>query len=356
LLEASVLLSAALALALTTAAPPPPDHPTNPRDAAPQDAAAAPSREHTSGDPFEGINRRFFRLNEKIDKRIIGPAARGYKHGAPDVLQDMLHNFVTNFSEPVTIANDALQLRPKRAMSSAFRFVVNTTVGLAGLFDAAKMAGVEHHDNDFGITLGRWGSPPGPYLYLPLLGPTTVRDGLGKAVDNFVIDPLAWAGWSKDFIQHPKHPRPPYYHHHDNIPNRDTIRIGESLLSGIDERARVDEDLNAMLSTATDPYATMRSVYLQNRASEVDQARWRHAEVPEFETPADAGEAPGAAAGTAGASPAPGHDVVDEMDAEDRANAASAHEPAVQAQPPAQSQSQSPAPSSEPAATPAVRK
>ena len=97
---------------------------------------------------------------------------------------------------------------------------------------------------------------------------------------------MAWAGWVKE--REPAHPpqRPqPYYHHHDAIPNRNLIRAGEGVLSGIDTRARVDADLAALMGTATDPYATMRSVYLQNRAAKVNQARWRHSDLPDFDTP-----------------------------------------------------------------------
>ena len=250
---------------------------------APADEAGPPGV-----DPFEGFNRKFFNFSQRIDRAFIGPTARAYKRKAPGTAQRMMHNFVTNFGEPVVLANDIIQLRPKRAMTSAFRFIVNTTAGIGGMFDPARGAGAEHHDNDFGITLGRYGAPPGPYLWIPLFGPSSVRDALGMAVDGFVIDPLAWAGWVKEL--EPAHPpqRPhPYYHHHDAIPNRDLIRAGQAVLSGIDTRARVDDELTALMSTATDPYATMRSVYLQNRAAEVSQARWRHSDLPDFDTPAD---------------------------------------------------------------------
>ena len=257
-------------------------------------------------DPFQHMNRKFFKFGQHLDSHLIGPTARAYKHKAPGTLQRMLHNFVTNFGEPVVLANDIIQLRPKRAMTTAFRFIVNSSAGIGGLFDPAKQVGAEHHDNDFGITLGRYGAPPGPYLYIPLLGPSDVRDALGAAVDGFLIDPLAWAGWVKELepANPPKRPHP-YYHHHDAIPNRDAIRIGEAVLSGIDTRARVDEELAALMSTATDPYATMRSVFLQDRASQVDQARWKHSALPDFDTPADTSSPPPAAAASpAAASPA----------------------------------------------------
>src|SRR6202007_2465865 len=106
------------------------------------------------------------------------------------------------------------------------------------------------------------------------------------AVDEFLIAPRAWAGWVNQ--REPAHPpkRPhPYFHHHDAIPNRNLIRALEGLLAGIDTRARVDADLAALMSTATDPYATMRSVYLQHRAAMVNEARWRHPDLPDFASP-----------------------------------------------------------------------
>jgi phospholipid-binding lipoprotein MlaA len=255
------------------------------------------------------MNRGFFKFNDRLDRTFVAPTARTYKHKAPGLFQRMLHNFVTNFSEPVVMANDALQLRPKRAVTSAFRFVVNTTAGVAGLFDTAKKAGAEHHDNDFGITLGRYGVPSGPYLYVPFMGPTSVRDAFGAAVDGLVIDPLNWVGYERvlEPPHLPGHPHP-YIHHEDEIPQRNVIRVGEALMSAIDTRARVDDDLNAMMATATDPYATLRSVYLQNRASLVSQARWNHSDVPDFATPADTGPSQAAAAPAAAApaaAPAP---------------------------------------------------
>jgi phospholipid-binding lipoprotein MlaA len=295
-----------MALALSTApdisteeavqAPPPP--------AAEASAAGPKPAQHTApGDPFERMNRGFFKFQDGFDRRFLGPTARAYKHKAPTTFQRMLHNFVTNFGEPVVVANDALQLRPKRAMTSAFRFVVNTTVGVAGLFDVAKKAGAEHHDNDFGITMGRYGIPSGPYLYVPLVGPSSVRDLFGAAVDGFVIDPLNWVGYENVVVEaHPPKIPHRYSYQHDDIPNRNIIRAGEAGLSAIDTRARVDEDLNEMMSTATDPYATMRSVYLQNRAAQVSQAHWRHSDLPDFETPADS---PGAAPAAAAAAPPP---------------------------------------------------
>jgi phospholipid-binding lipoprotein MlaA len=251
-------------------------------------------------DPFQRMNRSFFRFNDRLDSSLFGPTARTYKRSTPGPFQSMLHNFVTNFGEPVVLANDMIQLRPKAAMTTAFRFIVNSTAGIGGLFDPAKHAGAPHHDNDFGITLGRYGCPPGPYLYIPLMGPSSIRDAMGAAVDGFLIDPWNWAGWVKELepANPPKRPFP-YYHHHDAIPNRDVIRIGAGVLGAIDERARVDADLAAMMSTATDPYATMRSVYLQNRAAQVDQSHWRHTSLPEFETPADTSPAAAAAAAAA---------------------------------------------------------
>jgi phospholipid-binding lipoprotein MlaA len=206
-------------------------------------AAPAPVR----ADPWERQNRRFFRMNEGLDARVVRPAALGYEHHTPGPLRAGLRNVLTNLSEPVVLANDVLQLRLKRAGVTAFRFVANTTVGVLGLFDVASRAGAPHHSNGFGTTLGRYRVPPGPYVYLPLLGPSTVRDMVGSGVDG-VMDPFSWARYG----------------------SRVAIATSKTVVDGLDTRARADGDLRALLDTATDPYATLRSVYLQNRQTEIE--------------------------------------------------------------------------------------
>src|SRR5262249_12301273 len=132
-------------------------------------------------DPLEPINRGFFAINEGLDKYVIGPIARSFG-STPGPLRNGIRNFGRNLSEPVVFVNDMLQFRAGQAARSRARFVVNSTIGIGGLFDVMGKD-VPHHDNGFGLTLGRWGFGPGPYLFLPLLGPSDFRDALGGAAD-----------------------------------------------------------------------------------------------------------------------------------------------------------------------------
>jgi phospholipid-binding lipoprotein MlaA len=216
-----------------------------------------------SVDPWEKQNRRFFKWNEKLDARVIRPTALGYQHHTPGGVRQALRNFLDNLSEPVVFANDVLQFRLKRAGITAFRFITNTTVGVVGLFDVAAKAGAEHHSNGFGTTLGRYHVSPGPYVYLPVVGPSTVRDLVGEGVDA-LIDPFTWARYE----------------------NRVAINSGKAVAGGLDTRARADVDLQALMDTATDPYATLRSVYLQNRQSEIDgDLGGKDRALPDFDDP-----------------------------------------------------------------------
>ena len=215
----------------------------------------APHARHAKGDPLEGINRRFFRLNERLDRAIFRPAALGYKHAVPRFARSGLRNFFSNLTEPIVFLNDLLQLKPVRAVKTAARFVVNSTVGLVGLVDVAahKPLRIPHHDNGFGSTLGRYGVGPGPYIYLPFAGPTTLRDLLGGQADRLIL-PFT--------VQQPPFDRYEY-------------QIPKAVITGLDARAEADDELKALFSGAVDPYATLRSVFLQNRAGEIAQLRGR---------------------------------------------------------------------------------
>lgn len=139
-------------------------------------------------DPAENINRHIFAFNRGVDTYVLKPVAHGYQH-LPDPVQHGVHNFVSNFGEPKVFVNDLLQANFKRSANTLGRFVVNTTVGLVGVMDVASRWGMPHHAADFGQTFGVWGANSGPTLELPLLGTSSVRDGLGR-VAGFVIDPL----------------------------------------------------------------------------------------------------------------------------------------------------------------------
>ena len=193
-------------------------------------------------DPFEAMNRGFYAGHNGLDRTVFLPLARLYRALTPGFIGEAIHNGVTNLAEPVGLANDILQGRFKQATHDALRITANSTAGLLGMMDVATPAGLPHHDNDFGITLGVWGVKPGPYLFVPILGPSTVRDTVGQVADIF-LDPLLYM----------------------RFPGHMTLEITAPIVSGLDTRYRAEPGLQNILSQATDPYATLRSVYLQNR-------------------------------------------------------------------------------------------
>ena len=148
------------------------------------------------GDPWEHFNRKVYTFNDTLDKAVIRPAAMGYRKVTTANMRRVLNNFYGNVNMPINIVNEVLQGDPKRALRSSERFLINTTVGFAGLFDPASELNLPPDETDFGITLAKWGVPEGPYLVLPFIGSTTPRDVLSFPVDAFVLSPLAW--YSRD--------------------------------------------------------------------------------------------------------------------------------------------------------------
>ena len=224
--------------------------------AAPDKTTAIISAGHTHGDPLEGLNRRLFAGYLFADRTLIRPVAMGYRHIVPKPVRSGLRNFFSNLGEPLVFVNDLLQLKPGRAFKTFERFVINSSLGLGGLIDVAKSRnlGLPHHDNSFGSTLAYYGVGPGPYLFLPIIGPTTLRDLLAGQGDDFVL-PVAIG----------------------NPFDRLEFQIPRGVISGIDDRAESDSDFKALLDSAVDPYATLRSVYLQNRAAEIQALHSRSA-------------------------------------------------------------------------------
>jgi phospholipid-binding lipoprotein MlaA len=243
-------------------------------------ADAAPA--HAPGDPWERFNRRTYAFNRVIDRWLIRPLSRLTSGLTPGPIGKVVHNFVVNLNEPVVIVNDLLQVRPLPAVRSAFRLVINTTAGGLGAIDVAKALHVPAHVNGFGDTLGRWGAGPGPYIVLPVFGPSSARDLLGMLVDDATL-PIRSV----------------------NYPYRTEVSITVSVVGGLNERADVDRDLTALLADAADPYATLRSSYLQSREAQIRGPRALPV-LPDIEdAPAPAGAAPPPA--TAGPSvPGPG--------------------------------------------------
>ena len=212
-------------------------------------AAAAEFRE--ANDPFEPTNRVFYQINDGIDTVLMRPLAQGYRAVVPPPVRTGVHNLLTNMGTPVVFANDMLQGKPTRAGDSFMRFLINTTVGVAGIFDVAKEWGYPYHDNGFGTTLALWGVDEGPFLFLPILGPSNPRDLVGFGVD-IVTDPWTWVGSGT---------------------GKTIFNWSRYGLGAIDERERALDAVDGIKKTALDPYATFRSLYRQNRNAKIREAR-----------------------------------------------------------------------------------
>src|SRR5450631_4229270 len=149
-----------------------------------------------TNDPLEPTNRVFYKINDGLDTAIIKPAAQAYRAVLPEPVRTGIHNFLDNIGSPVRLTNDTLQGKPRRAGDTTMRFLINSTAGVAGIFDVAKDLGYPNHDTDFALTLANWNVPEGPFLYLPVLGPSSPRDATGFGVD-IAIDPFTWIGHGK---------------------------------------------------------------------------------------------------------------------------------------------------------------
>ncbi len=193
-------------------------------------------------DPLEGYNRAMFKFNDGVDKAIIKPVASGYKEVVPAFARTGVTNFFSNLGDVWIGINNVLQGKPGAGASDFGRFAINTTVGIFGLFDVASNAGLEKHNEDFGQTLGRWGVGSGPYVVLPILGPSTLRDGFSLLVVDWHGDPLWYVG---------------------NIPTRNEL-VGTRLVDG---RANLLDASRLAEEAALDRYAYLRSAYLQRRRS-----------------------------------------------------------------------------------------
>lgn len=219
----------------------------------PDDPARRAAVEQTN-DPLEPLNRRILEVNQFIDTILLRPVAKAYVAVVPDDGRKGIRNMLDNMKEPTLVFNNLLQGEFKRAEISLGRFVMNSTVGFGGLIDAAGLSGVERQPADFGQTLYVWGMPSGPYLMLPLLGPSNPRDAIGGGVDSYA-DPFTIVA------------------HNNEIRNLFTARF---IVGGIDERARVLDTLDELQKNSLDFYAQLRSVSQQNRAAEL-----RHGAAPD---------------------------------------------------------------------------
>jgi phospholipid-binding lipoprotein MlaA len=170
-------------------------------------AALPPGAKRDPRDPFERMNRSIYSFNTGFDNAIGRPVARTYRKVTPQVVRTGVSNFLDNLDYPITIVNDFLQLKLKHFGQDTARFVINSTIGLAGLLDPATAAGLQKNDEDLGLTFGHWGSKPGPYLMIPVLGPSDVRDGVGRVGDIWLSpqhyirnNAVSWGIWGLDVV------------------------------------------------------------------------------------------------------------------------------------------------------------
>jgi phospholipid-binding lipoprotein MlaA len=203
-------------------------------------------------DPLEIPNRFIFAFNEALDVLILQPAAATYRFLVPSPVRDSVQSFMRNLRTPIILVNDLLQGKPDRAGDTAMRFLINSTVGVLGFIDVAEGMGYPYHSEDFGQTLGSYGVGEGFYLVLPLFGPSSLRDGTGRLVDQ-LFDPLTYVG---------------YYF--DDDPGVTEALIGRSALEGVDFRARNIETVEDIKRDALDVYARFRSLYRQFRQNEIE--------------------------------------------------------------------------------------
>jgi len=198
-------------------------------------------------DPFERTNRPLLNFNRRMNRYIFDPMIRGYRFVVPRPGRKAVHRVFLNLATPPTLVNDLLQLRFKDAATTIGRFVLNSTLGFGGIFDVAIEADWEHHESDFGQTLGRYGVGPGPYLMLPLLGPSTIRDGVGGVVDMF-LHPLFYL-----------------------FPLTPNILIGAG--SGFSTLDAHGPALKALEESSVDFYAALRSAFIQSRTAHILRAK-----------------------------------------------------------------------------------
>lgn len=226
--------------------------PTSPSSdvGSPQNAIVITARrEHAAGDPLQGINAKSFAVTQSVDAAVVRPIALAYEHAVPKPIRNGIRNFLENLHEPIVFLNFLIQLKPGKAVETVGRFGINSTIGGAGLFDIAKRHpfNLPLRRNGFADSLGYYGVKPGPFLFLPLIGPTTLRDLLGGGIDRLVLPSSIGAPFNQ-----------PVY----------TIPVGA--VSELDRRAQLDGKLRAFRKS-DDPYVTRRAFYLMHRQSEIDR-------------------------------------------------------------------------------------
>jgi len=214
-------------------------------------ACSTPSAESMAqNDPWEKTNRDIFDFDVRLDHAVARPVAKGYREVVPEPVRDGIHNALTNLNAPVVLANDVLQGDGNKAVNTAGRIVINSTVGIAGLIDVASKIGIPGHDNDFGITLGKNGIAEGSYLVLPFAGPMPPRDLLGTGVDT-AFDPLTYVRFH----------------------GKDTWMVVRFGIGILDSRSSTLDAVETIERSSIDFYATTRNLYRQSRNAKINDGK-----------------------------------------------------------------------------------
>ena len=206
-------------------------------------AQVPPDAGQNPADPFEKFNRNMWAFNDAIDRAVLKPVATAYVDWVPEIVRNRVTNMTDNLFEPSNALNNTLQGKVDDGITSVFRFLINSTFGIVGMFDVAEKIGMQRHEEDFGQTLGVWGVPSGPYLVLPFMGPSSVRD-VTRYAEEFGTSPLTYAFWDEDWW----------------------IGASFTVVAVIDGRAQLLQLENIRESTI-DEYVAVRDAYLKMRAN-----------------------------------------------------------------------------------------
>ena len=210
------------------------------------------ARGHNPADPVEAVNVKSFQVVQAVDKAVIEPVATAYKRRVPTPIRSSLHNILNNLDEPIVIVNFLLQLKPGKAFETLGRLAINTTIGVAGVVDVAKRPpfNLPRRSNGLADTLGYYGVKPGPYLFLPVIGATTLRDLVARPFDLLILPAIV----GKPF-------------------NKPGVALAKGALNALDERVNFDEDLRKLREESDDSYSAVREYYLNKRRAEIDYLR-----------------------------------------------------------------------------------
>jgi len=206
-------------------------------------------------DPFEGFNRGVYSFNQAVDDALFDPLGKLYRTITPELVDKGITNFFRNLNDIAVVVNDFLQLKVNQAFSDVSRIVLNSTIGLAGFFDVSTPIGFPKHDEDFGQTLAFWGAGSGPYIMLPLFGPTTVRDAAGLAVDRGVLNPVFYVDAAE-------------------------LKAGLLTLNYIDFKSDLLSGKKLLGEAALDEYEFLKNAYFEKRANQISDGA-----APDFSEP-----------------------------------------------------------------------